>query len=339
MDPCNIPIHFFTRTGLKRFSPFLFLLLFAFNSFAQKKPSGDDLIIKGTALYTLQLASWTATDNFYDYEYDRVVHPAGSITYKDKDSIRTVFYVQNDTSIKALTKEDSIEQSKKKKELLSAAYMMSFKLSNVSKDAIRVQDSMRTLTDYEKKLIALRNKIYDDIDKDTSFYHEYADTKLSAIIYDTGKDFEVYILSTTAKTDFVPMGNDYYLRFKRDGTQISREKIHPNLIMVPTKYVPRRDRLNEVIKSSYHYHTGGMTDLITATDVCNLLLYKKFIKWEKHEVIGRNLVSMYSMKDRRLYFMTKEEYHKQAKKSEEEELYEYKKPVKKDEGEGEEKKK
>src|ERR1051326_2668381 len=77
---------------------FLFPILFNF-SFAQRRleKEKNKILGEGLALYTLILANWTSNDLYYENEYN-TNYVKGYLSYRDKDTIKTIFWREIDTA-------------------------------------------------------------------------------------------------------------------------------------------------------------------------------------------------------------------------------------------------
>ena len=193
---------------MKLFIPIFFLAASA-NLCAQ--PSGkklQELKDEANALYALELANTASLDLFYDNEFkkDQV---KGFFSYKEKDSIRTIFYAMIDTaspqfrqqpdSIKKLYKEDV--------DYLTIVHAFAYAKSINKKTAI-LTDVNRKPTDTERKLLSLRLKIFKEFDTDTAKYKRYLGTSLSMLPLDYNKFFKIYIITLSNNPAVIIFGND-----------------------------------------------------------------------------------------------------------------------------------
>ena len=95
-----------TESGLKYLIKYLsclfffsYLFIFPLTSFAQKKvdKAKNEVLGEGLALYTIILANWTSNDLYYENEYG-TGGISGYISYKEKDSVKTIFWREIDTA-------------------------------------------------------------------------------------------------------------------------------------------------------------------------------------------------------------------------------------------------
>ena len=85
----------------------------------------------------------------------------------------------------------------------------------VSKKNVKINEEEREPTEYEKMMMDFRKSAYDEMKRDTAFYKEYQGTALKAVPMDMGKKVKVYIYSSSTSDDFVPLGGDYYILYRK----------------------------------------------------------------------------------------------------------------------------
>jgi hypothetical protein len=292
-------------------------------AYAQKKVEKEknQLLGEGLALYTIILANWTSNDLYYENEYS-TGGVSGYLSYKDKDTVKTIFWREIDTAsaeYKAKTFKqvaDSgavVEQTPKKiADLRVITKAFRYEKMNVSKKNVKINEEEREPTDYEILLMDFRKTAYDDMRKDTAFYREYQGTSLKAVPMDMGKKIKVYIYSSSASDDFVPLGGDYYILYgKKEKELIERKKFHDRIIMISSHY---NGKSSDASKATYHNHKGDSPELITPTDIATLLLYKATVDWDEHRVISDKYTCIFTLVDRKLQVMPTEVYERLNKK-------------------------
>lgn len=311
------------RSGLKFISSVfacLFLascILFPSSAFAQKKVTDKDkdkVFLEGLALYTLILGNWTSNDLYYENEFNTDI-VSGYLTYRDKDTLKTIFWREIDTaSVEYKTKTykkagDTVaaQQSNKALELRWVVKTVRYKSINVTKKNASIADEEeRVPSTYEKMLIDYRDKAYKAIKADTAFFKQYEGTKLRAVPIDAGKEMRVYIYSSTTKEGVVPIGGDYLLVYdKKTNTLVSKEDLHKDFMFISTQY---RGKKNDVSKATIHNHKPGTAALITPTDIATLLLYKSLLEWDEHHVVSDKYTSIFSLVDRKLDVMLTKDF-------------------------------
>lgn len=309
----------------------LCLAFFSFLPFghlhAQKVSEKDKakVMTEGLALYTIILANWTSNDLYYENEFNTSIIK-GYLSYRDKDTMKTIFWRQIDTtSAEYKTKTykkagDTVaaEQSTKALELKWVVKSVHYKNMSVSKkNAVIPELEERVPTEYEKMLIDYRERAYKEISKDTAFFKLYAGTKLRAVPIDAGKEIKVYIYSSLMQEGAIPIGGDYLLVYnKKENILVSKEDLHKECIFLSTQYAGKS---SDAGKATSHKHKAGTSPLITPTDIATLLLYKSQLEWDEHHVVSDKFTSIYTLVDRKLDIMLTKDFEAiRAKKTEKE---------------------
>jgi len=291
--------------------------------FAQRKleKEKNEIFGEGMALYTIILANWTSNDLYYENEFP-TSGVSGYLSYKDKDSVKTIFWREIDTAsaeYKAKTfKEvaDTGASAKQNPNKLSDLRMITktfrYEKMIVSKKNVKIEEEEREPTEYEKMLMSFRRASYDEIRKDTAFYKEYQGTALKAVPMDMGKKIKVYIYSGSTSDDFVPLGGDYYIIYgKKEKELLERKKLHDRIILISSHY---KGKASDASKSTFHNHKGDSPELITPTDIAILLLYKSTIDWDEHHVVSEKYTSIFTLVDRKLEIIPTKDYERLNKK-------------------------
>ena len=313
------------KSGIVFFACLNLFLIFLNPLYAQKKVEKEknSILGEGLALYTIILANWTSNDLYYESEFNTNI-VSGYLSYKDKDSIKTIFWRDIDTSsaeYKAKTFQQvadtgaiAAQHSTKITGLQVITKTFRYEKMNVSKKNAKIVEDERAPTDYEKMLMDFRKATYDTIKKDTAFFTEYQGTALKAVPMDAGKKILVYIYSSSTSEEFVPLGGDYTILYgKKEKDVIERKKLHDRIILISTHY---KGKPSDATKFTYHYHKGDSPELITPTDVATLLLYKTSVDWDEHRVISDSYVCVFTLVDRKLQLIPAKEYDRMNKKKE-----------------------
>ncbi|MBI3502117.1 MAG: hypothetical protein HY063_10000 [Bacteroidetes bacterium] len=302
-------------------------------SFAQRKLEKEkkEILAEGLALYTLILANWTSNDIYYENEYP-VSYVKGYLSYKDKDTLKTIFWRETDTAsaeYKAKTfrsAEDTGEVAdsmpKKFNDLRVIVKTVRYPKIFVSRKNADIQDEEREPTAQEKLLMDFRKMAYDEINSDTSFFKLYAGTQLKAVVMEAGKEMKVYVYSITGKEDVVPIGGDYLLLFdKKEKQLLEKTALHGECLFISTHY---RGKSYDASKTTMHKHLQGASELITPTDIATLLLYKSQLEWDEHQVVGETYTCVFTLVDRKLDIIPTAEFEALRKKRVEQEKEEKK---------------
>ncbi|WP_321517940.1 hypothetical protein [uncultured Bacteroides sp.] len=264
----------------------LLLILLLTNTvlFAQQREA-QQLLEEGKCLYHLEKASWYASDLFLA-DYPQLKDSLnGYLSYQtDNNNVKTIFY-----SLKGTTK-----------------ILARYEFASISyKIPISVDINHSQPTNQEKELIALRTEARHLIETNPDhFFSFYKNTSLNIIPVITPTERKVYLITAPQIAGVVLIGNDYLLTFNNNNELIKKVKLHNSLIDLPCKEV---NNGKEVV-STIHSHV--VSEYITPTDICTLLLYKDFIEWTEHIVMGRKYVSVLNLKDETLTITPKETWEK-----------------------------
>ena len=182
------------------------LLSFLFVS-AQKptKKKIQDIKDEGTALYTLEHANEVALDVFYENEYEKK-GIKGYFTYKDGDTLKTLFYGKVDTmSVNYKSQPDSVKKYYRTDSLNMIVIFKTFYfIKGINAKKVKIIDASRRPNEYERLLFEIRLKAWKEFNSDPTTYVHYDGTTLSMSTIDWGKtikqDTKVLVC---AKTLFV----------------------------------------------------------------------------------------------------------------------------------------
>ena len=312
-----------------------FFIFFAFPcfqySFAQHKleKEKNQILTEGLALYTMILANWTSNDIYYENEFN-TDYVKGYLSYKDKDTLKTIFWRELDTTsaeYKARTfhaVDDtgaiSVQNSKKINDLRVIVKTIGYNKMSVTKKNGVIDEAEREPNEKELMLMNFRAMVYKEINSDTSFFKHYAGVSMKAILMEAGKQIKVYVYSTTAKEGMVPIGGDYILIYdKKEKIIVEKTDLHKDLFFISTQF---KGKAYEASKATQHIHKDGAAELITPTDVATLLLYKSQLEWDEHHVIAGKYTCVFTLIDRKLTIVPTSEFEalkKRKNKMDEEE--------------------
>ena len=263
----------------------LILVLFPIlNGLAQNKKV-DKIVEEGRMLYRLEKGSWFGTDHFLEAFKEKRDSLGGYISYETENSqISTVFFSRfNPDEVLVRYLFDTIPEVK----------------------PISVDTVNSAATPKEKDLYTIRqearDRAYANKDK---FFTFYEDTALNFIPIITTKERAVFVLTGPKKGGYVLLGNDYKLIYNKRNAFVKQEKFHNSLLQFPY----RNGESEEPLKSTVHSHI--ITDYITSTDICTLLLYKDYIQWKQHYVISEKQVSIFDLESEELITITRKAWDK-----------------------------
>lgn len=254
------------------------LLLFCFFSQAQSKKiekQKEQTVKEAKILYRSEMASWYGTDVFLERLEERKADIGGYFSYPEGEITKCVFFSKAATP----------------KVIGTVIFDASFKVEEASIDG-----SIRSFTEVENEYYLIRSIALKEIrDNTDGLYSFYKETTLNLIPIVSESEKKVYVLTGTSKSGVVLFGNDYLLTFDKENKISNQEKLHKSLLTMEFK-----DSV-----SAMHSHLPEYDELITATDICTLMLYQKFTNWESYTVMSKDYVSIWNCKSAELIVMTR----------------------------------
>jgi hypothetical protein len=234
-------------------------------------------------LYRSEMASWYGTDLFLERFKEQSGNIGGYFSYQDGNIAKCIFFSSGD----------------KPTILATISFDSTYNTASAEVDTTR-----KNFTQYETELHDIRQKALAQVNSDTFFLrYKETDFNLIPIIYDGQK--KVYSLTGPKNGGIVIIGNDYLLTFDENNQLASKKRLHKNIQFF--NYNDTKD-LNQV--GGIHTHLPESGDFITSTDICTLMLFEKFAKWESHIVISQNYISIWNCKTDSLIVITREAWDK-----------------------------
>lgn len=102
-------------------------------------------------------------------------------------------------------------------------------------------------------------------------------------------------------------GNDYVLTYDKKNIFRNRSKIHNSIIQFPYK----SENDGDSIETTIHSHI--ITEYISSTDVCTLLLYKDYVEWNQHIVMSDKSVSVFDMEKESIFTLKRKDWEKNSR--------------------------
>lgn len=267
----------------------LLLLVINVNILIAGIPDGKDVLSEGKKLFRLEKASWIATDIII--EEQKIIRDSigGYLSYEnERNHIITIFYDRsNICRIIARFEFDSLPKNK----------------------PIKVDYNNLNKSELEERLITIRKDVIAQISKnEDSYFSFYQNTSFNPVLIVDDKNIKVFILTGPKTNENLLLGNDYLLVYNKKNKLKDKEKIHKSLIKIP--FEPPAEAKGAEITM----HSHIVTDLITSTDICSMLLYKDKIKWKEHYVISQKYVSIFNIEKEELTIQTIDEFKEKNKK-------------------------
>lgn len=267
---------------MKKLTGIILFFALAASLTAQKDMSKriDPIVEEGRRLYRSEMASWYGTDIFIG-KYRNHDNISGYFSYSEGDLNKCIFF--------SVGKEPRV--------IGTITFDNTFDVEKAQADLTE-----RDFSKMENDLYRMRAAALEAIGKDTLF-KTYTNTNFNLIPMISDGERKVYVLTGPQKTGVVIFGNDYLLTFDKKNNLKERKQLHRNILAI--EYEEKSgDDASEV--ATLHTHSPETGDLITATDICTLLLYEKYAKWKQHTVISANYVSIWNCRTDELVVLTKE---------------------------------
>lgn len=260
---------------MNKFFTFLLAIL-SINVYGQPNPTDEaqPIVAEGKLLYKSEMASWYGTDLFLEKYKDRE-NIGGYFSYTDKEAAICVFF--------------------SKAELPKVIGTITFDSTYNTKTA-GVDLTERNYTKTETDLYEIRKLALAEINSDTLF-KTYQNTNLNLIPLINGQEKKVYVLTGPKNSGVVIFGNDYLLTFDAGNHLLVKKQLHKN--MIPVYYGGKEEKGKKTV-GAMHNHLPETGQFITATDICTLMLYQKFAKWEQHMVVSEKYLNIWDCKTNRL---------------------------------------
>ena len=137
-------------------------------------------------------------------------------------------------------------------------------------------------------------------------FKTYDQTRLNIIPLIHGEQKKVYVLTGPQKSGVVIFGNDYLFEFDENDQIIIQKSLHQNII--PIEY--QEDRKGDV---TIHSHVAQTGHLLTASDICTLMLYQKYAGWKSHYVMSPKYVNIWDCQSNNFIMITRKAFQKVSK--------------------------
>ena len=262
---------------------YVFLIVLTTSSF-QAFAELDSITNEGMNLYRLEKAAWFGTDRLMEDHEDLFNIMGGYVTYfNDAQQVVNLFYSKFDSSrILVRFVFDSIPTKTPKETIVNSPIASAQEL-----DLINL------------KIAALK---FIRSDKE-GFFRSYRNTNLNLIPYVVNNSKKLFIVTGGTITDTVFLGNDYYLEFNDKYEVTQKKRIHQSLIAISTGHNDK-----EKTVATIHSHVDDTN--ITTTDICTLMLYRDYVSWDTHMVMGKENVCVFDMKKGKWYLFPKSAFNK-----------------------------
>lgn len=264
----------------------LILVLLSSSLIYSQNKETEKILEEGKLLFRLEKGSWYGTDDMLARFKTKKDSVGGYLSYETaENSISTIFFSRFDSDIILIRYEfDSLPKP----------------------EPIKIDTLNHKATELEKSLISIRQDARDKayLSNDDKFFSFYENTSLNFIPVITDKERNVFVLTGPKVSGIVLLGNDYKLTYDKKNEFQIKEKIHNSIIQFPYN---SEDKENPTV-STIHSHV--ITEYISSTDICTLLLYKNYVEWNQHIVMSENEVSIFDMEKESLFTMKRKAWEK-----------------------------
>lgn len=261
----------------------ILLTFFTTVLFAQ---SQDEILAEAYLLYRSEKASWHGTDIFMQRFPEKRSSLKGYLSYTEEKEHKCIFYDKDGAILATIAFDDSFVP-----------------------EAAKINSQPRDMTNHEKELWTIREKAIAEITKDTLF-KRYEGMNFNPIPLIYNKKKMVYLLTGTNQNGVVIFGNDYLITFDKKNNIKTKKALHKNILVF--EYSEKDQGA-----TAMHNHQEETGDLITATDICTLMLYCPYTGWESHIVISEKNVSIWNCEKNNLLVLTREAWENIANGSKE----------------------
>jgi hypothetical protein len=261
------------------------LLLLASSLIYSQNKETEKILNEGKLLFRMEKGSWYGTDDMLARFKTKKDSVGGYLSYEtDDNTINTIFFSRFDS--------DKI--------------LIRYEFDSLPKpEPIKIDTLNQNATDLERNLISIRqdarDRAYANEDKFFSFHDN---TSLNFIPLIADKEKSVFVLTGPQVSGIVLLGNDYKLSYDQKNEFKKKEKIHNTILQFP---YTSEDKENPTV-STIHSHI--ITEYISSTDICTLLLYKKYVEWNQHIVMSEKEVSIFDLEKESLFTMKRKAWEK-----------------------------
>lgn len=249
--------------------------------FSQEKEK-QEILAEAWLLYNSERASWHGTDIFVERYPALNKKMGGYFSYTEGKEHKCVFF----------------DRATPPKTLATVTFQDNFVIETATVDTLP-----RGLTPYETDLCDIRQKVTQEVYKDTTLFKHYKNTSYNIVPIIVNNNKKVYIFTGPGNTGQVIFGNDYLIELDKRNNIKSKKALHKNII--PIDYGKDGQEV-----TTMHTHLEATGDLITATDVCTLLLYAPYANWSQHYVMSPKYISIWDCDKESLFVMTRKAWEK-----------------------------
>lgn len=263
----------------------LILILISNSLIYSQNKKTEKILSEGKLLYRLEKGSWYGTDHMLSNFKTKKDSIGGYLSYETTENkINTIFFSRYDSN----------------------KIFIRYEFDSLPKlNPIKIDTLNQMATNLEKSLISIRQDARDKAESNEDhFFSFYENTALNFIPVITNKERHVFVLTGPQNSGVVIIGNDYKLNYNENNEFVKKSKIHNSMLQFPYN----SENKENPISSTTHSHV--VTDYISATDICTLLLYKDYVEWNQHIVMSKKEVSIFNLDRESLFVMKRKAWKK-----------------------------
>jgi hypothetical protein len=264
--------------------PLLLLLVFISTEFACAQPE-NEVVEEGGKLYKISLAMQHGADVI------KATYPA----LRNASSAQAA-YVTSDKSVCVFFGKTASQI------ILSISFDSQARI-----ETALVDSRVREASPLEKDLYAITKEAEKEIATPT--YKNYGNSHFSIIPLIDLKGKRAYVTTVSERESIITFGNDHLLSFSNDNKINKRTPIHKNLMWTETQ--PKEIGKDAV--EAWHTHLPETGSMITATDVCTLMLNERATKWKQYSVISESLVSVWRCEADKLSLISRQKWEQESR--------------------------
>lgn len=262
---------------------FIFLNL---TGFSQNRET-DKILEEGKLLFRAEKGAWYGTDDMLERYNAKKDSIGGYLSYETPDSkINTIFFSKYDSN----------------------DILIRYQFDSIPKQTpIKIEALNLFASEIEKDLIAIRQDAKEKaMENKDSLFSFYENTSLNFIPIIKNNKKKVFIITASRINGSLFLGNDYVLDYNSKNQLKSISKIHNTILQFQFK----AEEDEKVLESTFHSHI--LSDYISSTDICTLLLYKDLVEWKQHIVISEKKVSIFNLENESLFTMKTKDWKKMS---------------------------
>lgn len=247
----------------------LVLALVSTSCFGKKNFEKENKAIleEGIRLYRSEKASWHGTDLFME-RYTDQNNIGGYFSYVDGPNTAVCVFFSREEQPKVIG---------------TVSFDSTYNIYTANVDL-----KARSFTEQELAIYDLRASAVKVLSENKDgFFRSYENTNYNIVPLIYNNERKVYILTGSQQDGTICIGNDYLLSFNNKNQLKSQKKLHQSLITF------NYGKEGEEVKEAMHTHLPANGPLMTATDVCTLMLYAPYTRWKQHIVYTKDYMSFW----------------------------------------------